>query len=237
MAIPDSLNFSLADVQLELLNISGNNTRISLEDMFTEAYEYSNNQLFDPAYMGNLDRLSNFRNYNSIPPEWVAVIAPSNISTSVWSNVTTQSVGSGILVPDYLKGKQYTDMITSQSGHTTSAALLCTNYSSEGNSDWHLMSRYDAGMISANKSIINAGLINNYGFPAQISGNYYNWLSDESNNISAWSIVWNGNSEFIRSKSSSYVARPVSLVGVPDSSIYDIGDKAFGGIVFNKGVV
>jgi hypothetical protein len=55
---------------------------------------------------------------------------------SIWSNVQSSAIGS--TAQSTWNGKSNTDAIIAQSSHTSSAALLCKNYSGGGFSDWYL---------------------------------------------------------------------------------------------------
>lgn len=64
--------------------------------------------------------------------------APWDLGDFQWSNVLATLV-SGTL-PDLGTGFENTTLITSQPGHTTSAALECDNFSYSGYNDWYLPS-------------------------------------------------------------------------------------------------
>ena len=80
-----------------------------------------------------------------------------DIGTVVWSNVSSTLIGSS--AQSLWNGQGNTTAIISQSGHTTSAAKLCDNYTNANYgsgiySDWYLPSLTEFRMISNNLYII-----------------------------------------------------------------------------------
>ena len=99
--------------------------------------------------------------------------APNDLGTSsVWSNVTDASVSTAMGIGT---GQSNTTNIINQSGHTTSAAKLCDDYSVtyEGTvyDDWFLPSFYELQEIWVKIYLQNIG---------DISQEYY-WSSSEDN--------------------------------------------------------
>lgn len=77
-------------------------------------------------------------------------------SSSTFSNVTSTAVGASAQSTWFGQGN--TDAIISQPGHTSSAALLCANSVSGGQSDWYLPSAFEASQLIANLYTVNRAL-------------------------------------------------------------------------------
>jgi len=89
-------------------------------------------------------------------------------ASHVWSNVSTLI---GINAQSSWDGLSNSNAIVSQSGHTSSAALLCLNSTNGGQNDWYLPSQNELGvlwnnLVSVNRSLIilNLSPIGNYGY-------------------------------------------------------------------------
>jgi hypothetical protein len=87
------------------------------------------------------------------------IVAPVNQSDSLesWSNVDTV-INNGLMTFD--DGLLNTNTIINQTGHTSSAALLCTNYRGGGFTDWYLPSIQEFQLIIKNSATINETLKN-----------------------------------------------------------------------------
>ena len=95
------------------------------------------------------------------------VAASSDQSTGYfWSNIQASWIGT--TGTDIGNGWSNTISIISQSGHTSSAAQLCRNYSGGGYNDWYLPSRDELIQMYSNRSVIG-------GF----SGSSFYWSSSE----------------------------------------------------------
>lgn len=147
--------------------------------------------------------------------------APSDlISDSVWSNVTDTSVATSTAIGT---GQSNTTNIINQTGHTTSAAKLCDEYSVISNGivydDWFLPSRYEIQEMWVNLHLQGLGGFNN---------EYY-WSSSEDDGV-IWGTAditkayvfkfsgWIG----VDSKSTSYQVRPArSFIGMKEVSDTD----------------
>ena len=104
------------------------------------------------------------------------VAAPSNQSSSAWSNITSTLIGTtGTAIGS---GESNTNAIIGQSGHTASAAKLCYDLvvTSEGTpySDWFLPSKDEIYLLYAQRVVVG-------GFA---NGGY--WSSSEYANNLAW---------------------------------------------------
>jgi hypothetical protein len=73
-----------------------------------------------------------------------------------WSNVTSSLVGDSC--KSTWNGKNNTQLITQQSGHSQSAALSCKNSSNNNKVDWYLPSIDELSLIWSNRFYINKSL-------------------------------------------------------------------------------
>jgi hypothetical protein len=113
------------------------------------------------------------------------IVQLSDISTnSTFSNVSSVAVGASAQSSWYGQGN--TDAIINQSGHTNSAALLCSNLTTNGQSDWYLPSVLEFGQLYANLFTVNRALNSTPG-AAMISLHSY-WTSTENNAIYAFTF-------------------------------------------------
>jgi hypothetical protein len=93
---------------------------------------------------------------------------------SVWSNV---NVLIGALAQSPRDGLANTNAIITQTGQTTSAALLCHNYSAGGYTDWYLPAVWELNQCFYSALIVNTVLGNTNGFKFNSSITY--WSSTE----------------------------------------------------------
>ena len=100
-------------------------------------------------------------------------------SGTAWSNIQTAQIGSG--AESYRNGQANTVAIISQSGQTSSAALLCHNYVGGGYSDWYLPSILELQQCYNAALIVNLVLGDSNGF-----SQYSYWSSTEQSNSAAW---------------------------------------------------
>lgn len=109
------------------------------------------------------------------------IVSPVDVSAgTVWSNVFATQIGAG--AQSSWNGKSNTAAIIAQTGHITSAALLCKNYNGGGFTDWYLPAIEELKLIYYNSYIINKTL-----GTSSISSDYY-WSSTENNAASSWYI-------------------------------------------------
>ncbi len=98
----------------------------------------------------------------------------------VWSNIDNVEIGE--TAKNEFNGTTNTSAITEQSGHTSSAAKLCVDYSTTGTSagDWYLPSIDELSLIYHAKYQINKALnLNSFALT-------YYWSSTESDYSYAW---------------------------------------------------
>lgn len=86
----------------------------------------------------------------------------TDVGTSVWSNVETEQIG--ILAESGYDGMTNTISIINQTGHTTSAAKLCYDYTAGGFDDWYLPALWELNECYNSATKINQVLGNINGF-------------------------------------------------------------------------
>ncbi|HBS87443.1 MAG: hypothetical protein A2W91_00745 [Bacteroidetes bacterium GWF2_38_335] len=96
-------------------------------------------------------------------------------SSQTWSNITSTMVGISAQSP--WDGLNNSNAIVAQSGHTTSAAKLCLDLVSGGQSDWYLPGIQELNMLCGNYYTISRALANIPGATQLAYGNY--WSSSE----------------------------------------------------------
>jgi hypothetical protein len=131
------------------------------------------------------------------------IVALTDQSTSqVWSNVDATLIGAS--AQSSWDGISNSNAIVAQAGHTSSAAKLCLDLLSGGQSDWYLPSIQELNMLWNNYYNVARAL-------SQISGatqltNAYYWSSSESYPSSAGSFSFtNGSTNGYYKISASYV--------------------------------
>jgi hypothetical protein len=132
-----------------------------------------------------------------------------NGSLELWSNITDTEIGAG--AQSYYDGLSNTAAIIAQSGHTSSAAKLCDEYSNDGFSDWYLPSNQELRYMESSSLIIYKVLDNDgnqntnglYPYP-----NYY-WSSTEYAATQAYQLRLNNSTMISFSKNSSQKVRAV----------------------------
>ena len=105
------------------------------------------------------------------------ICSPADVSASaVWSNITSTAIGAS--ANSHFNGATNTAAIMGQTGHTNSAAKLCTDYSTPGTSagDWYLPSIAELSMVYHSKYVINKA----YNTNRFTDGNH--WSSTEADN-------------------------------------------------------
>ena len=120
-----------------------------------------------------------------------------------WSNIVDTEIGA--TAKSEFNGVTNTTAITGQSGHTSSAAKLCVDYSTTGTSagDWYLPSIDELSQIYYAKYQINKALnVNSFVLT-------YYWSSTEYNSSSAWGCYFYDGSSGYNGKSGTYRVRAV----------------------------
>jgi hypothetical protein len=105
-----------------------------------------------------------------------------------WSNIS--NTGVGMVARDYYNGLTNTSAIINQSGHITSAAKLCDDYSNEEFDDWYLPSIFELRQLMDEAILINHILTNDGNSstkPMNFSSNIKYWSSTEYSDNAAYS--------------------------------------------------
>ena len=108
----------------------------------------------------------------------------TDISTSAaWSNVTETLIGETAQSP--IDGQSNTNAIIAQSGHISSSAKLCDDYTSDGFNDWYLPSASELRQIYHSAFVMNTILGKTNGLHVAFSLGAY-WSSTEGDYNKAW---------------------------------------------------
>jgi hypothetical protein len=126
-------------------------------------------------------------------------------SSQLWSNVSSLEIGSS--GQSDWDGFSNSNAITSQSGHITSAASLCSNSTNGGFSDWYLPALQELNTLWNNYVHVSRSLSSITGASQLIKTNY--WSSSELDNLNAWAIAFFNGISFSNSKTSSFAIRAV----------------------------
>lgn len=113
------------------------------------------------------------------------IVALTDQSTSqAWSNVTSTLIGTS--AQSSWDGLSNSNAIVGQATHTSSAAKLCLDLVSGGQSDWYLPSIQELNMLWNNYYTV-ARTLSQIGGATQLANNYY-WSSSEGSSGSAWNF-------------------------------------------------
>ena len=113
------------------------------------------------------------------------IVALTDQSTSAaWSNVSSTLIGSS--AQSSWNGLANSNAIVAQDGHTSSAAKLCLELVTGGQSDWYLPSVQELNMLWNNNYTVARSLSQIPG-ASELSQAYY-WSSTEYGNSDAWSF-------------------------------------------------
>jgi Protein of unknown function (DUF1566) len=124
-------------------------------------------------------------------------------SGNAWSNIVNVSIGGS--AKSEFNGVSNSTAIIGQSGHTSSAAKLCADYSTSGTTpgDWYLPAIDELSQIYHTKYQINKALNTN----SFISAPY--WSSTEGSSVSAWNYSFSNGGSSENGKNSTYRVRAV----------------------------
>ena len=126
------------------------------------------------------------------------IVALTDQSTSqAWSNLTSTLIGAS--AQSSWDGLSNSNSIVGQAGHTSSAAKLCLDLVSGGQSDWYLPSIQELNMLLNNYYTV-ARVLSQISGATQLSNNYY-WSSSEYANTGAWGVPFLPGSTLAFSKS------------------------------------
>ncbi len=116
----------------------------------------------------------------------VALTDQSN--AQAWSNVTGTEIGAS--AQSKWDGLSNSNAIVGQGGHTASAAKLCLDLESGGQSDWYLPSIDELNLLWNNRFDVNKTLSEIGGATVLPSSSTAYWSSTEHNVNSAWSLTY-----------------------------------------------
>ncbi len=113
----------------------------------------------------------------------IVALTDQSISQA-WSNVTSAEIGTS--AQSSWDGLSNSNSIVGQAGHTSSAAKLCLDLVSGGQSDWYLPSIQELNMLWNNYYTVNRALSQISG-ATQLSNSVY-LSSSENDNSYAWAL-------------------------------------------------
>jgi hypothetical protein len=122
-----------------------------------------------------------------------------------WSNVYTALIGAS--AQSLWDGLSNSNAIVAQTGHTSSAAKLCLDLVSGGQSDWYLPSIQELNMLWNNYYTVTRALSQISG-ATQLSNTYY-WSSSEESSNFAWYFYFGGGYPTTYGKSNTNYVRAV----------------------------
>lgn len=134
----------------------------------------------------------------------IVALTDQSISQA-WSNVTSAEIGTS--AQSSWDGLSNSNSIVGQAGHTSSAAKLCLDLVSGGQSDWYLPSIQELNMLWNNYYTVTRALSQISG-ATQLSNSVY-WSSSENNNLSAWYFYFNRGNASYNNKNTTYCVRAV----------------------------
>ena len=131
----------------------------------------------------------------------IVALTDQSISQA-WSNVTSAEIGTS--AQSSWDGLSNSNSIVGQAGHTSSAAKLCLDLVSGGQSDWYLPSIQELNMLWNNYYTV-ARVLSQISGAAQLSNSFY-WSSSEGYGSNAWGFDFSSGTTSNGSKSfTSYV--------------------------------
>jgi hypothetical protein len=139
------------------------------------------------------------------------IVALTDQSTGTpWSNITDQEIGSS--AQSSWNGLANSNAIVAQPGHTSSAAKLCLDLVSEGQSDWYLPSIDELSLLWHNRFNVNKSLSAILGAAVlPVTGIF--WTSTEYDNDVAWYFYFSegypNNYDFNSTKLVLYYVRAI----------------------------
>ena len=134
----------------------------------------------------------------------IVALTDQSISQA-WSNVTSAKIGTS--AQSSWDGLSNSNSIVGQAGHTSSAAKLCLDLVSGGQSDWYLPSIQELNMLWNNYYTVSRALSQISG-ATQLSDSAY-WSSSEYYDSYAWYFIFNYGSTYYSGKDSTFYVRAV----------------------------
>ena len=134
------------------------------------------------------------------------IVALTDQSTSqAWSDVTSTEIGAS--AQSSWDGLSNSNAIVGQAGHTSSAAKLCLDLVSGGQSDWYLPSIQELNMLWNNYYTV-ARVLSQISGATQLSNSYY-WSSSEYFINLAWHFLFYYGITNLNDKGNTYYVRAV----------------------------
>lgn len=131
-----------------------------------------------------------------------------------WSNVTSTEIGA--TAKSMTDGASNTAVIIAQSGHASSAAKLCNDYTGGGFTDWYLPANRELYLLASQDILIdnildNDGDATTNGFSQENTVPTYGryWSSTEDNNSTAWLYLFGLGYSYANGKHNAYRVRAV----------------------------
>lgn len=134
----------------------------------------------------------------------IVALTDQSISQA-WSNVTSAEIGTS--AKSSWDGLSNSNSIVGQAGHTSSAAKLCLDLVSGGQSDWYLPSIQELNMLWNNYYMVTRALSQISG-ATQLSNSVY-WSSSEGGSSNAWCFYFDYGYTSNYSKGSTVYVRAV----------------------------
>ena len=134
----------------------------------------------------------------------IVALTDQSISQA-WSNVTSAEIGTS--AQSSWDGLSNSNSIVGQAGHTSSAAKLCLDLVSGGQSDWYLPSIQELNMLWNNYYTVTRALSQISG-ATQLSNSSY-WSSSEYDSNLAWYFTFYRGYSSSYNKNSTYCVRAV----------------------------
>ena len=134
----------------------------------------------------------------------IVALTDQSISQA-WSNVTSAEIGTS--AQSSWDGLSNSNSIVGQAGHTSSAAKLCLDLVSGGQSDWYLPSIQELNMLWNNYYTVTRALSQISG-ATQLSNSVY-WSSSEDDDNDAWAFYFDTGSTYSNDKTDADCVRAV----------------------------
>ena len=134
----------------------------------------------------------------------IVALTDQSISQA-WSNVISTEIGAS--AQSSWNGLSNSNAIVGQAGHTSSAAKLCLDLVSGGQSDWYLPSIQELNMLWNNYYTV-ARVLSQISGAAQLSNSYY-WSSSEGGYNYAWPFNFGSGYAGGSGKTNTYYVRAV----------------------------
>jgi hypothetical protein len=134
------------------------------------------------------------------------IIDLSDLSTSQpWSNITGTIIG--VSAENYWDGLSNSNAVVAQTGHTSSAALLCLNCTNGGYSDWYLPSIQELNMLWKNYYDVSKTIYQIPGAHQMLPNNYWSSTETFTNNAYYYGFILGGANH--DNKGNTYFVRAI----------------------------